>query len=195
MASQELPSGTGHDVSNLVDQEMVNRTESLLEEMKRWAAVSSVSENLEAHLEETGMQIIRSTILPSGLTLVCLRDFEVLPNPEIHDYSDLFNGTNTDEGKISHARHHVDENEAFGHIVWLFELSDRESTSDHTHEQTEVERVLYGKLAVNGKLLSAGQGEIVYPGIRHRGQAIGGTIVLCALIDAAGVNRAEVHKF
>lgn len=123
------------------------------------------------------------------------RDFVVLPSPRRHDYSDLFNGSDTDDEKISQALHHVDENESYGHKVWLYDLQNGESTSSHTHEKPELERVLYGKVVVNGEVLFAGQGKIVYPGGEHRGQAIGGAIVLCALMEASGQNKADVHKF
>lgn len=184
---------TTHEL--LQESELRTPAETLLEEMKGWAMVMPVLGNIELQGRHVGMQAIRSRILPNGLALFCSNTFNVLPRPRRHDYSGLFDGTETDSDKISHAWHHVDEDDVRGHKVWLYDLHGDEITSKHTHERSEVQRILYGRVELNGRIINAGQGLIIKPGDYHRTTAIGGAIVLCALMGAAGEESEQIHKF
>ncbi len=172
------------------------RIDSLVQEMAGWASVIPVFGRLDEYLEGINMQEVKSTVLPAGLVLLCLRDLSVLPQPKQHDYSYLFKNNPEDESKISHALHHVDEHEYNGHKVWVYDLASNSHTSEHTHDRIELERVLYGKVKVNNQIVHAGQTHIVHPGTYHPTETKGEpAIVLCALMDGAGESKNDVHKF
>lgn len=192
--SHEL-SGTSRD-ADFTTFEHRQKLNALIMDMESWAGVIPVFGNLKNQLDHINMQVVKSKVLPPGLTLLCSRDFLVLPEPKQHNYSHFIESSDEDESGVSHALHHVDEFEYLGHKVWLHDLAAGKHTSKHTHGKVEIQRVLYGKIIVNDQIIYAGQTHVVQPGSFHSAKTIDQpAIMLCTLMDGAGEKKDDVHKF
>jgi hypothetical protein len=171
------------------------KIESVVADMETWAGIISERNDIDKYLEATRRQQIKSKFLPSGLLLVCSDEFPVDGDPKPHDYSHLFKGIpEEDDALITHALHHVNGFNYDGNKIWLGELD--LFTSKHVHEDIELQRILYGKVKVNGKTINVGETNIVIPNTFHRAEAIDGpAVMLCTLMNAAEQDDEEIHKF
>ncbi len=186
--------GFGPQEFELSQFDQQNQLDSLIAEMADWAKVITDSGRLEKYLEQTKNQKVNSTVLPSGLALICLSEFSVLKKPIKHDYSHLFTGdTEADERITSHALHHIDGFAYKGHRIWLHDLD--KHTSEHAHNKFEIERVLHGKIKTDGVIIQTGETHIVPPNTLHPVQVYDGpAIMLCTLMNGAQEDFDEIHK-
>ncbi len=187
-----------------IQQEFLH-LEPLIEEMRTWAEVREDSWQLKTSLEESARQRLNLKFLPSGLTIVCLNEFPVDPDPKPHDYSDQLTGDAEHDRKlVSHAINHIDGHDYKGHKLWANELPFKSaeleeepiSTSTHTHNDPEIALVLFGQILVNGRIIRAGDFHIVQPFTEHPAQPIDGpAAMLCVLVNGANKDNIGVHEF